>query len=700
MILMHPTLVRLEVRGPLAAILLAVFILSGTRVVHGSVTTVGAVSPVPPAAGGAVGAGFVIGDAAFGSVTVTAGTAINSTGGAIVGNGVGGIGSVSLSGFGSNWTILTATSDLTIGDEGVGSLSVATQAVVNVPDDTLLGAQTTGSGRLTVTGLGSIYDSVDDFTVGVNGAGLVEILSGGAFDSNRVTIGDNVASHGTVTVSGDLSRWTASGSIVVGDAGTGRLEIFSGGRVTNTIASGMVVGNIVGSVGSVEVAGVGSVLQLANGLNLGSFGSATMLIRDGGRVTTGISATIGSSADGFGELTIDGAGSRLGITGALLASAGNSQVALSNGGTLSTTAVSTITTTSRVTLAGGRWTSTAASNSAITVGGGLLQGSGTLDVQGVAIDGSPLGRLQTSAGDHLLVTGLVANNGLVDLNGGELEVRGVLTNSGDVDARNGATLRVGGTGFDNNSGSQLAISGGTVDVFGTVDNNTGAEIAVVGGATGVFHDAVTNNGTIFVSASSEIVLLENLGFSPSSALSVGLASIDPTDAPTDAFGLLNIGGASTLGGEIVVELAAGFAPALGETFEVLRTSSGISGTFATETLPTLGGGLALDVQYTPTSVLLAVVNFGVPGDYNANGTVDAADYTVWRNNLGRSTALPNDDTAGVAADDYNRWKTHFGESNGSGSGVSVVPETTSFTIVVTSLLGISLFGRTRSAAPT
>ena len=30
------------------------------------------------------------------------------------------------------------------------------------------------------------------------------------------------------------------------------------------------------------------------------------------------------------------------------------------------------------------------------------------------------------------------------------------------------------------------------------------------------------------------------------------------------------------------------------------------------------------------------------GDYNNNGKVDAADYVLWRNNVGTTTVLPND----------------------------------------------------------
>ena len=66
----------------------------------------------------------------------------------------------------------------------------------------------------------------------------------------------------------------------------------------------------------------------------------------------------------------------------------------------------------------------------------------------------------------------------------------------------------------------------------------------------------------------------------------------------------------------------------------------------------------------------------LPGDYNGNGIVDAADYTVWRDRLGSGTALANDDTPGVGQDDYNRWKLHFGQvtgGTGTGSGAAGYP---------------------------
>jgi len=56
------------------------------------------------------------------------------------------------------------------------------------------------------------------------------------------------------------------------------------------------------------------------------------------------------------------------------------------------------------------------------------------------------------------------------------------------------------------------------------------------------------------------------------------------------------------------------------------------------------------------------------GDYNSDGTVDAADYTVWRDNLGTGFALPNRDpanTGNVSQADYDSWNANFGATGAS-----------------------------------
>ena len=51
------------------------------------------------------------------------------------------------------------------------------------------------------------------------------------------------------------------------------------------------------------------------------------------------------------------------------------------------------------------------------------------------------------------------------------------------------------------------------------------------------------------------------------------------------------------------------------------------------------------------------------GDYNGDGVVNAADYTVWRDHLGSSVTLPNDPTPGmVTQEDYQTWKDNFGNT--------------------------------------
>ena len=53
----------------------------------------------------------------------------------------------------------------------------------------------------------------------------------------------------------------------------------------------------------------------------------------------------------------------------------------------------------------------------------------------------------------------------------------------------------------------------------------------------------------------------------------------------------------------------------------------------------------------------------LPGDFNGDGRVDAADYVKWRKSDGSPFG-------------YNTWRTHFGTAGGAGSGfaASSVPE--------------------------
>jgi hypothetical protein len=67
-----------------------------------------------------------------------------------------------------------------------------------------------------------------------------------------------------------------------------------------------------------------------------------------------------------------------------------------------------------------------------------------------------------------------------------------------------------------------------------------------------------------------------------------------------------------------------------------------------------------------------------PGDYNNDGVVNLADYTVWRDNLGATVTLPNEGTditpGEVTAEDYAFWKSQFGNTAGTLMSSVNVPE--------------------------
>jgi hypothetical protein len=96
----------------------------------------------------------------------------------------------------------------------------------------------------------------------------------------------------------------------------------------------------------------------------------------------------------------------------------------------------------------------------------------------------------------------------------------------------------------------------------------------------------------------------------------------------------------------------------------------------------------------------------VPGDYNRDGRVDAADYIVWRKTMGQDLApYSGADGSGngmVDEADFDFWRERFGDTFGSGAGVTAeraVPEpaTALLMVLVTSWVSIGA-RRGRSSA--
>lgn len=93
---------------------------------------------------------------------------------------------------------------------------------------------------------------------------------------------------------------------------------------------------------------------------------------------------------------------------------------------------------------------------------------------------------------------------------------------------------------------------------------------------------------------------------------------------------------------------------------------------------------------------VAITSFA-DGDYNFDGRVDAADYTVWRRDLG-STILAEADGNGngiVDEADFFVWRASYGQAGGPAAAIAslTVPEPTS--LLLTLLGGLALLGRRR-----
>jgi T5SS/PEP-CTERM-associated repeat protein len=495
--------------------------------------------------------------------------------------------------------------------------------------------------------------------IGVDNIGRFTITPSSVVISNVATIGRELSGIGFAVVSGFDSS-TGSGAVwstnnmIVGSFGTGTLEILDGALVTvdfagNPGSGDLIIGQNHDGVGTVVVSGRGSLLRMGDDTFIGHNtsgpgGTGTLIIED----------------EGFVVATND-------------AASGMDTVAVGARG--------------RVELNNGRLRTEDLDNN------GAIVGHGRVDSE-LTISNLVAGRFEVGPGDRMVVNGGTSggvgfdNDGEVVAVGGELEFLEQFTNTGQtasVTLLNGVVhfpIPTTGFGFDS-TGGVLASTGGTNDIYGTVRiQGASSRIVAAGESTAVFHEPVTNSGaTIEVFPGSTAVYLQGLTTTGSgSALSVHLA--DPDEEPD--FGSVEVSGAAALDGTLQVQLASGFVPSLGDAFQILTASGGRTGTFTSQMLPPLSSGLDWELQYTPNSVMLSVISTVLPGDYNGNGIVDAADFVVWRKTDGSQSG-------------YDEWRTNFGRTAGAasraalgsprlGEPTSAVPEPAAILMVLTALL--------------
>jgi hypothetical protein len=162
---------------------------------------------------------------------------------------------------------------------------------------------------------------------------------------------------------------------------------------------------------------------------------------------------------------------------------------------------------------------------------------------------------------------------------------------------------------------------------------------------------------------------------------------------------LQVNRVSLLGGTLEVESADPLPTSAHPTegiFGVLSSQLGIVGTFANYVLPELAAGLDWSVLQTATELKLQII----AGDYNGDGTVGAADYTVWRNSLYQEVEMGSGADGNrngfIDEDDFSIWKSFFrrvvvggsaiGGAGAAGVDTVAVPEPTSGILFVAGLI--------------
>jgi T5SS/PEP-CTERM-associated repeat protein len=497
-------------------------------------------------------------------------------------------------------------------------------------------------------------DTESGLDIGIFGFGFLYIQDGGTVSSTYVAgpvvLGNYASANGTIAVDGANSKFTNSADLYLGNNGVGSLYVGNGGKAINF--NGDLAVNS-GSFGTAGVDGPGSVWTNNSVLAVGVSGTAMLSITGGGSVVS-TNGRIGREVGSNGIATVDGAGSNWTASGDLsIANAGIGALNILNGAKVSNFNgnIGVLSGSNGVvTVSGpGSWWQ---NNSVVAVG---IAGAGQLHIRDGAVVSNTNGRIGREAG----------SDGVVTVDGAQ----SWWANTGAL------TIGLAGTG----TASLSVTNGGIVSAAGGMSIGP---LGTVMGDGSIYAD-VTNAGVVAPGTSPGTLYINNNYIqSATGTLQIELAS-------GTSFDKLQVSGDITFGGTLDVSLVGGYVPRGTYAFDILDWISAHPGShngiFSAIQLPTADGTLSWDTSQLYTTGVLSVTGTGSPDDFNGNGIVDAADYTVWRDGLG---SIYNQA-------DYEVWKAHFGETIGSGADASTasltttVPEPATATLFV---LGFAIAG--------
>lgn len=171
-----------------------------------------------------------------------------------------------------------------------------------------------GSGSsIYAVGAGQSLSATSSLTIGHDGSGTLTVFGGGDVVTAHGYVGQAGGGTGSVTVDGPDSTWTGGGVLYAGIEGAGAVTVQNGGRVDNTDG---VLGYHGGATGAATVDGTGSAWANSANLYVGNFGAGTVTVRNGGYVSD-IHAYLGAEGGSAGTVTVDGSGSTWANSGSL-----------------------------------------------------------------------------------------------------------------------------------------------------------------------------------------------------------------------------------------------------------------------------------------------------------------------------------------------------------------------------------------------
>jgi T5SS/PEP-CTERM-associated repeat protein len=601
-----------------------------------------------------------VGYGALGTLTIADGRQITSTAG-ILGHSYNSFGQAFVQGAGSGWYI---DGDLLVGRQGAGELTIGTGAEVNVGGQLMLGS-TSGlyDSRLVLNG-GSLHarslaaSSNQLLGVGTIHAGGLHLDGTIVFDQPGIGGGSVVLDDlpgQNVTIQFDHPELTLLG---VGYRGTGLLSIRNGAKVRSLVGA---LGKAEGSRGTAVVEGAGSEWDVSGGeLAIGSDSgfpraSGTLQVLSGGLVKSDSLRLIAAS-----RLEVAGPDSRVEAGRIEFGYNNNDGVPLLHVHSGATVAVDEMYSSSgsgvsaRITVEG--------PGSQLIVRTYTQIQSGVLRVS----DGATMSFGEPGWGGG----NLYLADGILDLDGGTVELFGA-----DIQLQ----------------GSQILFEEGTLRGFRRLEG----QLWQTSGRVELGSSQATITGSYYQDDDAVLQLTLQQEWTPA-RLIVNQTAI--------LAGTLEV-----LASEDLPDHASIFS----DYYRVIATNSGLVGEFTDYVLPELATGLDWSVVQTNNEMSLHIIT----GDYNQDGVVNAADYTLWRNSLGQQveagSGADGDRNGFIDEGDFSMWKDFFGRVvvGGVGAGrastlggtaagdTEAVPEPTCGVLLIIGWMAHLAGGRARRASP-